>query len=518
MNHFPAITESRKVKQTEHVLTHAVDTEPKAKPDEKVPTHIFDAQSEFTQIKNARLQAHNLSGIEQKAFREGLKQRINMFRENLTLQKETTAILFETLYDMVWQNPSIESSELTQTARNFAQTARLPTEHVETLISGIQKYVDEHKTVLSYRELYPSDDELFEALFGSQPAGKIEVGIMPMNIMIQVYNRLDMETIYSTIARIRNSQLTKQTPIEDTQAEVHDWLSNANAFVLKYSNISTLSNHVVIENMGENTIHEQVTSARTSTEPNELLNLSASKTTIELETQERQNILISIETDDNQTKSVKVFETNNGSQVIATITKTSNGWFVYRPKQNLFETVKSPTISVNEITITIDPETSAVRIDNPNHQLLRINETTDTPTAKDANISHVIALHESQHLFNMLFSPEEPERENEIIAELDKEVRDELLAQLAEQRAITDIRTDLISNYLPYFREILSNDLSTGNQNITDEQFFRYTKHVESVTKAIQQLEQKTKSRQKTLSYLYPEPLSNWEMVGKYVK
>ncbi len=151
-----AYWEAVKEGSVEHQIEPKMETtEPPIEPDE-----IFNPEKELSEIKIAS--------------KKERKQKLQEFKEKLAYQKEGLARTQEELTNIIRENPDIAWREL------YGKTLDLlvkygADEQKDKVRKILSNYHWRHLAIKEAREKFPDENQLFEAVFGRPPRGKIEV-------------------------------------------------------------------------------------------------------------------------------------------------------------------------------------------------------------------------------------------------------------------------------------------------------------------------------------------------------
>lgn len=122
---------------------------------------------------------------------------LRRFKEKFTYQQAGLAEMQERLVRLIRSNPDIPIEKLSQEAVEFRNKYGFTyNQHLITK-KVLEKYVDKHQAVREIRKEYPDQNELFQALFGRPPHGKIEVVEGPMTLYFRCHDLEDYALIYS---------------------------------------------------------------------------------------------------------------------------------------------------------------------------------------------------------------------------------------------------------------------------------------------------------------------------------
>ncbi len=144
-----------------------------------------------------------------RAPKEERKAKIEEFKEKLAFQKEGLARAQEGLITAIRKNPDTPLEELYETAVNAGSRYGMSEEQKETARSLISAYSEKHQKIKEVREQYPSDKDLYNALFGRQPKGKVEVIEGPMTLYFRC-EKLDDYTVIHSQSFLGERDITKE--------------------------------------------------------------------------------------------------------------------------------------------------------------------------------------------------------------------------------------------------------------------------------------------------------------------
>ncbi len=147
-----------------------------------IKLEVFDPVVELQNIKK-------LSKDERlKVFQE--------YKEKLIEQKENLAKTQEALTALVRFNPDRPLEELIEKAQQLGDKFGFSEEQMETIKSNLRQYSKRHSLVKELRQKFPKDNELFKALFGREPKGRIEVIAGPITLYFRCHDINDYAYLY----------------------------------------------------------------------------------------------------------------------------------------------------------------------------------------------------------------------------------------------------------------------------------------------------------------------------------
>ena len=133
------------------------------------------------------------------SYNDGLEIGSNDSRDQLLdykskLEQQTVGVaqLVSNLYETIYANPNISGDDLWAIVARVAPDLRLTRQHLGDFWHGILDYRSKHLTVVEYAKNYRnSPDRLFEDCFNRTPAGKVELVVGPMTLMLRCFYRQD---------------------------------------------------------------------------------------------------------------------------------------------------------------------------------------------------------------------------------------------------------------------------------------------------------------------------------------
>lgn len=157
-------------------------------------------------IKESFAPAEELAKIK-KAPKEKRPRLLSEFKEKWRQQKEGLAKVQELMIGRIRENPDMPLKELYEEAMKTAAPYNLSFEQKTRIGFILFNYAEKHREVEKIRKKYPDDTDLYAAVFGKKPDGKIEVIKGPMTLFFRAYNINDYAYIY-TQAFMENRKLT----------------------------------------------------------------------------------------------------------------------------------------------------------------------------------------------------------------------------------------------------------------------------------------------------------------------
>ena len=161
------------------------ESAPEAAPLTYVP---FDAGEELKNIKNLPPEREDSPEIMKRAVR---RDQVSDFKDNLMRQKEGIGKTIGDLRAMVESVPDASQEALMRKVFEVAPGYRFTQQQEGIFKNGVEQYCQKHLAVEKYREMYPDDNDLFEACFGRKPKGKLEVVKGPMTLCFRCFSEND---------------------------------------------------------------------------------------------------------------------------------------------------------------------------------------------------------------------------------------------------------------------------------------------------------------------------------------
>lgn len=109
---------------------------------------------------------------------EGRKKAVLTIKDQL----RGLAITLKSLYDSICKNPRISELELQNIIINAAKKYRFTKDQYGTIAYGVDDFLSKRRVIEKYRALYPDDVDLYIAVFGETPSGKIQVIRGPLTL------------------------------------------------------------------------------------------------------------------------------------------------------------------------------------------------------------------------------------------------------------------------------------------------------------------------------------------------
>jgi len=200
-------------------------------PAEKPPSHdlaqkgVFSPKKELEAVRRARP--------------EEKRTRIEEYKEQLSRQKEGIAEMQTELIEEIRKNPDITRREFETKANAFARRAELDQERFNIALEAFDEYQKKHAKIRELRDRFPNGEDIFFAVFGQRPRGKITVKEGPMTICFQCFSIEDFALLHG------GAYIVPRKPDED---EIK-FAKEVNGFIVRNSPIPGLDQCITVENM-----------------------------------------------------------------------------------------------------------------------------------------------------------------------------------------------------------------------------------------------------------------------------
>lgn len=174
-----------------------IESEPKTqKPPPIANGSIFNPEDELIQIKSSSPKERRKKLIE--------------YKEKLAYQQEGLAKIQEQIIEEIRNNPDILFDELySKVIMEGALNYGLITNQVDIIIDTFSDYKSKHEAVRSSRQLYPSNQDLYKAVFGVEPKGGVDIIEGPMTLYFKCFDVEDYARIHSQ-SFLQNKDLTEE--------------------------------------------------------------------------------------------------------------------------------------------------------------------------------------------------------------------------------------------------------------------------------------------------------------------
>jgi len=121
---------------------------------------------------------------------------LSRWKEKYAEQKTQLASLQADLIGIMRKNPETTKEELMAVLEERAKEHAFTEEQMKVARSAIEICDEKHKSVVLIREKYPDDKELFKAVFGIYPIGKVAVEIGLVSLNFKCNNSIDFERLH----------------------------------------------------------------------------------------------------------------------------------------------------------------------------------------------------------------------------------------------------------------------------------------------------------------------------------
>ena len=109
---------------------------------------------------------------------------------------------------MIKKNPDMTAEEFNSILKAQSSEYNFNTQIINRAKLYFYNYQERHQELKEFREKYPNDIELFRALFGENPAGKIEVSSDPISLQIGCSNFKDLAWISGNKNKKTSSEIS----------------------------------------------------------------------------------------------------------------------------------------------------------------------------------------------------------------------------------------------------------------------------------------------------------------------
>lgn len=170
------------------------------------------------------------------------QQSLEKMYEDLKLKNLGLIKLEKELVSKLAANRDVSLDDLTPIINNYAHVHNFSQKEVELATSITQEALNKRELIHKAREQYPNDNDLFEAIFGKGPSGKIEIVERPFIFLVRCYNLEDYIGIH------RGSEKYSES--------VRDMVAGTSAVVSEDPKLPGLEKLIVIENMNSKSYTE----------------------------------------------------------------------------------------------------------------------------------------------------------------------------------------------------------------------------------------------------------------------
>ena len=131
--------------------------------------------------------------------REEQKRKMAELKSELMKRKEMLSSLQLEIYELLQKTPEIERDELQRAADEFVDRSgvSLPTMWRNELTRILDDVFSRRRIISEFKNHYPEDDDLFEAIYGKRPLGKVEIIEGPVTFYFKCWNFDDYLLIFA---------------------------------------------------------------------------------------------------------------------------------------------------------------------------------------------------------------------------------------------------------------------------------------------------------------------------------
>jgi len=190
---------------------------------EKLPIkrgEIFDPKKELQEIRYLP-----------KTQRKGA---LEVFKKKLAFQQERLGSLQEQIIDIMRKNPDASMETIYNVALDIGSNFGMSEDQKKLTHSIIKTYTEKHQKIREVRREFTDDRELFRALFGRLPMGKLEVIEGPITLYFRLQNIKDYAFLRSNAflqnrnpepKEIRSAQMSGGVALRETLVPGLDWVA-----------------------------------------------------------------------------------------------------------------------------------------------------------------------------------------------------------------------------------------------------------------------------------------------------
>ncbi|MSU55151.1 MAG: hypothetical protein EXS46_01255 [Candidatus Taylorbacteria bacterium] len=121
---------------------------------------------------------------------------LDIFKEKLSFQKKGIALMQEQIISEIRNNPDLSEEVMMTFVGPFERQYGLTHEQILATKNVVCAFYLKHNAVKAMRESHPDDVDLFAALFGRRPIGKVECIEGPVTLYFRCYDERDYAYIY----------------------------------------------------------------------------------------------------------------------------------------------------------------------------------------------------------------------------------------------------------------------------------------------------------------------------------
>lgn len=144
---------------------------------------VFDPEAELARIK--------------KLPHEERKQAVEIYKEKLAAQKEGLAKMQVQVFEYLRDNKETTLEELNQKVAEWGSKYGMSGKQLEVAKNVLESYFKRHEAVQKIKKEYSNDTDLYKALFGRAPKGKVEIVEGPATLFVRCADLDDYTVIYS---------------------------------------------------------------------------------------------------------------------------------------------------------------------------------------------------------------------------------------------------------------------------------------------------------------------------------
>lgn len=369
---------------------------------ERLGYEPFEPEKELLRIRKLSPQEQLLLPEQKLAIR---KEKLKKYKENLQKQKEGVSNILLDLEQTIREFPNLDTDTLYDQVESMAPLYRLTPNQLETFRTGIGNYHSKHQAVEHFSQIYPNANDLFEACFGTYPAGLVRIVKEPMTLHFQCFNKDDYAMAY-------NFDKIQGNPNKMEKDDVTRALSSGGC-ALNGVKIEELRGTVTLENVSAN----QTKNIEYQKESKKMAHTE--ELNIALEDQDHVVILV-----DSQLFDLAVLEKNQSGYAqkvrLANLSKPSDKVLELVRSEQGWQEVGDPSgfsqdsfyynfarsqdgkhwmsLDIGFLTITIYDHSASGATITYQRKIEKVD-------IKDKKWSEEVQAHEEQHQFNNLFAP-----------------------------------------------------------------------------------------------------------------
>ena len=128
--------------------------------------------------------------------KEERRQVLSKWKEEYVGQRIELASLQADLIKLARENPHATREQLIAILNQRSREHHFTEEQMELAKSAIELYAEKHGIIQAIRAEYPDDRELFNAVFGIYPGGKVKIDVGPVTLNFICSNSVDFARLY----------------------------------------------------------------------------------------------------------------------------------------------------------------------------------------------------------------------------------------------------------------------------------------------------------------------------------